>query len=269
MTTAEFFRSWLSNTEKNVSPRTFEGYKAIMTQHLIPVLGNIPLRKLKPLHIQAHYAACLRDDARKDGREGGLSARTVLHHHRLLYQSLEDAVAWEYIGRNPARAAKPPRIEDREVTVLDAAQTTWLIECAKGTRLSIPIQLAVVFLGLRRGEVLGCRWSDINWPAKEIFIQRAVEETKALGVRMKSPKSKRGKRWLSIPELLMQALRETKAAASPADDAFICQGMTARYGGPRPSRRAIAIWWPGGDSRDRPTSICCGMVTAPSSRERK
>lgn len=231
ISTGDFLRRWIDSIEGSISARTAQGYRSILDKHLIPTLGNIPLRKLKPLHLQEHYAACLRDGARRDGRSGALSPQTVLHHHRLLFEALEYAVSWEYISRNPARAAKPPKIVDREVEVADAAETMWLIECAKGTSLYIPIQMAV-FLGLRRGEVLGAKWSDVSWDARTITIQRAVEETRANGVKLKPPKSKRGRRTISIPALLFEALRAHRGSAK--SDAFIC-----------PSPRDFdAIWTP-------------------------
>lgn len=89
-------------------PRTLEGYRGIIEGHLIPNLGGIPLAQLQPQHIQAYLADRLAR-GRLDGRGAGLSARSVLHHHRVLSDALARAVKWGLVSRNPAKAVDPPR----------------------------------------------------------------------------------------------------------------------------------------------------------------
>jgi hypothetical protein len=83
LTVKDYFERWLNDYAKlNVGAKTFERYVGIVRQHLMPALGSILLTKLQPLHIQGCYSKAL-ESGRKDGREGGLSAQTVLHHHRI------------------------------------------------------------------------------------------------------------------------------------------------------------------------------------------
>src|SRR5262249_51728525 len=108
MTVAEYLNRWLSEYAKqNVAGKTFERYDEIVRLHLIPALGGHRLPALKPLHIHECYSAALRS-GRCDGK-GGLSARTVLHHHRVLREALHQAVRWQLLARNPADAVDPPR----------------------------------------------------------------------------------------------------------------------------------------------------------------
>jgi len=205
LTVGGFLNRWLVDyAEIKVSPKTLERYKSICDQHLIPAFGHLPLARLQPLHIQAHYSKLLKG-GRKDGREGGLSPQTVLHHHRLLHTALDSAVKWLIVARNVADAVEPPAVTEKEVEALDEIQSAWLIDASIGTRLYMPIFLAIA-AGLRRGEILGLRWSDLDFDLGILKIQRSIEESKA-GIRIKEPKTKRGRRTIALPEVALDALR--------------------------------------------------------------
>jgi len=205
LTVAEYLERWLKDyAEVNVSGKTFERYQSIVGQHLNPALGHLPLPKLRPLHIQAHYSQALRD-GRKDGRPGGLTPQSVLHHHRILREALQQAVRWQLLARNPADAVEPPRPRPREVRAIDEAQTAWLLEVAEGTRLHLPIMLAVS-AGLRRGEILGLRWADLDSQLGVLHIRRSVEQTRK-AVCFKEPKSRQGWRTVALPALALEALQ--------------------------------------------------------------
>src|SRR5262249_39556137 len=152
MTLTDYLNRWLSEYAKhNVAPKTFERYDEIVRLHLIPALGGHRLPALRPLHIQECYSVALRS-GRGDGK-GGLSARTVLHHHRILREALHQAVRWQLLARNPADAVDPPRAQRPEMRALDEAETATLVKVARGTQLYLPVLLAVT-TGLRRGEIL-------------------------------------------------------------------------------------------------------------------
>src|SRR5581483_5419497 len=100
LTVKDYLEKWLTDYAKlRVGPKTYERYAAIVKHHLVPDLGALPLTKLTPLHVQGHYTRLLQS-GRKDGREGGLSAQTVLHHHRVLSEALKQAVRWQLVPRN-------------------------------------------------------------------------------------------------------------------------------------------------------------------------
>jgi integrase len=138
-----------------------------------------------------------------------LSPQTILHHHRILSEALKQAVQLQLLIRNPADAVKPPRVPDRVVKVLNHAEIQWLLELAEGTRCYVPIMLAVC-AGLRRGEILALRWSDLDWDNAVLRVERAVEETKT-SVGMKPPKSKRGRRRVTLPSIAIEALKQHRS----------------------------------------------------------
>jgi hypothetical protein len=142
MTLAQFLEQWLANTKANVSPRSHERYEEIAKKNLIPLLGAIPLTKLKPIQISAAYTKAL-TNGRRDGK-GGLSPRTVHHMHRLLKQALAQAVRWQLLIRNPVDAVDPPKVERHPMTTYDMAQTVAAIEAMRGTVMFIPTVLGVL-----------------------------------------------------------------------------------------------------------------------------
>ena len=203
-----FLKRWLRDyAAVRVAAKTFERYAEIVRLHLIPALGHHPLAKLQPLHIQAHYSQALQD-GRRDGK-GGLLAQTVLHHHRILKEALQQAVRWQLLARNPADAVDPPRPRRREMRALDDAPTAVLLTAAEGTSLHIPVLLAVT-TGLRRGEVVGLRWSDVDLDAETLAVRQCVEQTKA-GLSFKEPKTAKGRRVVAVPRITTEALRRHKA----------------------------------------------------------
>ena len=212
MTLGEYLDQWLSAYAKaNVSPKTFERYEEIVRLTIKPHMGTIVLDRLQPIQLQQFYSTLQESGRKKKSKSGktGLSARTVLHVHRLLHQALKRAVKWQLLIRNPCEAVEPPRPESHEMRTLNEAESAWLLEAALETRLYPGILLGVA-TGLRRGEVLGTRWSDIDFTSKKLVVNQAIEKTNA-GIRFKQPKTKRSRRPVALPEFAVSALRTFRA----------------------------------------------------------
>jgi hypothetical protein len=141
-TVREFLDHWLDHMRSQVAPRTHERYGEIARKNLVPFLGNVILSKLQPAQISAAYAKAL-ERGRRDGT-GGLSPRSVHHMHRILRQALGHAVRWQVLARNPADAVKPPKVEREKLQTYDMAQTADLIDAMRGTRMLVPVILAVL-----------------------------------------------------------------------------------------------------------------------------
>ena len=179
-------------------------YEEIVRCHLSPRLGHIPLSKLQPLHIQSYYSEALLSGRRRG--KGGLSAQTVLHHHRVLREALQQAVKWLLLARNPADAVEPPRPKRREMRALDGEATGKLLRAATETRLYVPIMIAVT-TGLRRGEILGLRWEDVDFENANLAVRQSLEQTKA-GLAFKQPKTAKGRRVVALPGLTIETLKQ-------------------------------------------------------------
>ena len=209
MTVSDYLDRWLEDyARSNVSPKTFERYEEIVRLHLKPSLGHHVLSKLQPLHIARYYSEAL-VSGRKDGKGGGLSAQSVLHHHRVLRAALHQAVKWLLLPRNPADAVNPPRPQHREMHALDERATAKLLGAAEDTRLALPVLLAVT-TGLRRGEILGLRWRDVDFQGGILAVRQSLEQTRG-GLTFKQPKTAKGRRVVVLPSLALEALRQHKA----------------------------------------------------------
>ena len=160
MTVGDLLGQWLENyVDVNVRARTAEGYRMICEKHLVPALGQIQLNRLQPGQVQRYYATALKE-GRKDGK-GGLSARTVKHHHRVLSEALEFAIRSGKLGRNVCKQVTPPRTVNREMSTLDEKDIDRLLEAARGGPYYPLIHLAT-YTGMRRSELLGLRWKDTD-----------------------------------------------------------------------------------------------------------
>ena len=209
MSVGEFLDRWLADYAKpKVTSKTFERYGEMIDGHIRPALGTYLLPKLAPLHIQSFYSRALAT-GRKDGK-GGLSAQSVVHFHRVLHKALAQAVKWQLLARNPVDAVEPPRAERNEMRALDEDETAKLLALLEGTRLHMPVFLAVT-TGLRRGEILGLRWSNIDLETGTLTVVQSLEQTKA-GLKFKSPKTHRSRRSIALPQMTVEALRSHRAA---------------------------------------------------------
>ncbi|TET41273.1 MAG: hypothetical protein E3J66_05545 [Dehalococcoidia bacterium] len=160
LTVGEYLEQWLeSYVATNTTPKTRERYEGIVRVHLIPAFGSLLLIALQPQRIQNYYSQALKL-GRKDGN-GGLSARTVRYHHMVLYEALKHAVKHGFLIRNVVEAVDPPTPESRELAIIDSDGVRMLLQAVEGTPYYACIFTAV-YTGLRRSELLGLRWCDID-----------------------------------------------------------------------------------------------------------
>ena len=200
--------TWLATVREEVSPKTYERYSEIARHFLVPALGNLELGKLAPSHIQEAYNGWAMG-GRRDGKAGGLSARTRRHIHRILRSALARAVEQQIIARNPADVFKKrlPKVERHVPTTLTAEQSVRLLQAIAHSRVYWPVLLALS-TGMRRGEVLAVRWKNVDLELGILRVMESLEQTKA-GIRFKSPKNGRN-RAITLPRYAVEELRRLK-----------------------------------------------------------
>lgn len=204
---------WLPTVRGTTRPSTWDAYKRTVDLHVIPELGAIPLQKLSAHDLDRYYAM-KRRSGRADGKtgrdgHGGLSTKTIRNIHNMLHKALHDAERKQLVSRNVAKSADPPRHERRQ---LDGSQTwtpdqvrTFLAAIADH-RLYVAFLLAIT-TGMRRGEILGLRWIDVEFTRSRLQIRQTVISV-AYEVQISMPKTNKGRRSIALDTTTVDALRE-------------------------------------------------------------
>jgi len=196
-------------TSNKIGRKTAERYRELINNQIIPFLGDKRLQKLKAFDIERWHNTLL-TAGRKDGA-GGISARTIGHAHRVLSKALKEAARFDLIVKNVASTEKPPTIDrGGEVQIVDEHRLKELLEKLRG-RSIYPKVILALFTGLRRGELLALRWRHVDFDRKMLEVREALEQTGA-GVRVKAPKSRAGRRDITLPDIAVDALREHRRA---------------------------------------------------------
>ena len=141
----------------------------------------------------------------------GLSNKTIKHHHRLLSAILNQAVFWQVIPSNPASRVKPPKVARTEAKYLDEKQTAKLLELLENE--SVPHQTMIkmfLYSGLRRGEMCGLEWKDIDFENNLITVCRSSQYVAGKGIFTKETKTETSDRTIKLPSPAFQVLKEYK-----------------------------------------------------------
>jgi integrase len=202
-TLSEFFDRWEKWAATQVSAKTLERYKELAAHHVRPHLGSTRLQRLKTVHFAELYGTLQRPKA-----EGGagLAPRTIGHVHRLVHRVLGHAVKWGLVANNPVASAEPPRVERKEIEILAPGQVKALLTALRGRPL-YPIAVLGLATGMRRGELVALRWGDVDLERGIVRVEQSLEQTNA-GLQFKAPKTKAGRRSISIPPSIVAELRK-------------------------------------------------------------
>ena len=198
VTVAAYIDVWFASAHEQ-SPKTLERYRQLAAKQIVPHLGAEQLQKLTAEQVQLWHGTLL---------NSGLARRTITHAHRLLALVLANAVKNATVARNVATVHKPPAPPDTEVAILTKEQVTAVRAALVGRSLYPIVELALA-TGMRRGELLGLQWGDVNLDASTVTVARSVEETRA-GLRLKAPKTTKGTRTITVPGDTVAMLRAHK-----------------------------------------------------------
>lgn len=235
---SDFLREWLDAVVRpSTRPRTLESYRNAVETHIIPALGHIRLNELSPAHIQQLLA---------EQTEKGLSPRTAEYTWQVLRRALRVAVEWGLVIRNVAESVKPPRPQRSEVTPLDLSEIRKLLKTAEEHRLSAAFNLALT-TGVRRGEILGLRWEDLDLEGGRLRVTGALQRVEGR-LKRTAPKSDRSRRSIALPTSAATTLRRWKAIQAQerlaagsewADTGFV---FTTDLGQPIDPRNFLRQW---------------------------
>jgi len=200
-TVEQYLDHWLSSVVKpNRAPRTYQGYELVVRRHLVPALGRKRLKALGVADVRRQVQTMT---------DSGLGVRTTQQVHAVLHNALEQAVRDEAVARNVAKLVKvktPTYEVGRGLTV---AQAKSLLHAVAGERLQALYVLAI-YLGLRRAEVLGLRWDDIDLDAERLQVTQTLQRVEGR-LQLLPPKTRHSRRTVPLPPPCVDALRQHRA----------------------------------------------------------
>jgi integrase len=215
-------RDWAAT---NVSPKTSERYSHLL-KHIRPTLGAKPMQAIRAQDLNALYTS-LHDK---------LAPRTIGHLHRLLHLVFGHATKWGNIKRNVVALVNAPKVPPTEAAVLQLAEIPQMFDTVRGRGYSLyPIAVVALGTGMRRGELCALRWQDVNLDAATLRVERSLEQTRKSGLRFKEPKSKRGRRNISLSPAVVAELRKHWATQQE-------QRLSLGLGGSPPDGLVFADW---------------------------
>jgi integrase len=201
-----YLEQWLEHSVKlTIRPRSYERYEGIVRLHIVPILGKMKLQALTPQHIQMLQAQKAQE---------GLSSTTVAAIHGVLHKALKDAVKLGLVARNVCDAISPPRKHHKEISPLTADQVRMLLETAKGHPQEALFVLALA-TGMRRGELLGLKWQDINFTTGMLYVRRTLSRLPTQMGRERGdlyieaePKTKNSRRSIALARFALESLEQ-------------------------------------------------------------
>jgi len=198
LTVGEYLDQWLSDSVRStVRTSTFERHEAIIRLHIKPTLGHVGLKKLTPAHVRGLY---------REKLDSGLAPATVRKIHSTLHKALSQALSDGLVPRNAATVEAPrPTPEEIHPLSEDEARTFLKTAQASGDRFE-PLYVLAISTGLRRGELLGLRWDDVDLEHGTLRVGRALVRERG-HYTLGETKTRRGRRQINLTPRTLNALR--------------------------------------------------------------
>ena len=228
-TVTQWMNEWYENVAKiKVRASSHQTYRGYIDNHITPNIGKLPLEKLTTMDLQKFYRKLMTkgrvERIEATNQPKGLSAKTVRNINQVISSAMDFAVAQRIVSVNPCKAVALPKVEHKEMQTIPAEQLQAFLTEAKasGVYEMYYIELAT---GLRRGELLGLKWSDIDWKNGIIKVKRQIARVD--GKVIEAPlKTKNSYRTVTISPQAMEVLKQQKAKTK---DEFVFPSLN---GGP-------------------------------------
>jgi len=197
LTVGQWLERWFKEyKEGKLRVTTRENYWSIAKNHLLPALGDLRLKDLRADHLQALYNAKL---------QSGLAVRTVHLMHQVMRGALKKAVEVGLLKRNPCQGVELPSLKYEEREPLTPEEQERFLRALASDRLG-PAFITLLGTGLRRGELLGLKWCDVDLDGARLVVRRQRVAAKG-GAKEQPPKSEKSRRVLPLPPVVVEALR--------------------------------------------------------------
>lgn len=219
---------WLEDIERTRAPRTVAEYRRMLTIRILPALGSLRLDQLQPKHLAQflkHLAM-----APHSRRDGNLSGHSQLKYYRLLSVILQEAVYQGLLSQNPVRQVRPPKMERYQAKYYDQQQISRLWMALQVEPLIVQVVIGTaLLLGIRRGELIGLRWEDIDFEQNGVSIRQAAYKIRGKKQAVKAPKTTGSARTIPLPTPLREILLRWRALQRPTAPGYICTDEAGRW----------------------------------------
>lgn len=199
---ADYLMQWLEKKRDKVETITFEGYKTLVENHIYPYFKKkkFTLSEIKPSHVADFYELKFKN-GRCDGK-GGLSIRSIKMLAFIIKAVLDEAVFYELILRNPASKVPLPKKEDEEkkCVFLDAKGANEILKLFRGHHLQ-PLIYMTLYYRLRRSEVLGLKWSAVDFENDTLEIKHTVVKHTSIVAKDKTKTAAGKRKYALLPEI--------------------------------------------------------------------
>jgi integrase len=183
--------------KSSLREKTAHQYKSTITKHIVPFLGGVTLKELCLLGVENYYSTL---------QSRGVGIRTIQIIHNILHAALDKSVRYGMLERNPTQGATLPVYRFDEMQVLSKEQVRKFLGAASQSSSHTIFHLALV-TGMRMGELLGLKWSDIDWEAGTITVQRQKQYVPGVGWSLVEPKTRYGRRTIKVGENTLRNLQ--------------------------------------------------------------
>lgn len=214
MKLADFVPIYLENAKHRLSPVVYEKYCRMLDICIVPMLGHLKLKDIKPIHIQRFINALEERETHLDGTGGKLSSSTIRRYYTMVQSVLHSAYKLGLIGVNPADSDRItlPKVEEQTTEIFTDEELTKLLDCLEPEPLQFKLLIHLALnTGCRRGELVGLKWSDINYNTGILTVSRS--NYKLTGdSEIKSKSTKTGKsRTIMLPPYCLAMLKQFRA----------------------------------------------------------
>ena len=200
-TVAAWGERWLATVAHRVRPSTLNVYRVAIRRHVAPALGRIELGRLAPSDVERMTGAMI---------DAGLAPSTAALARTVFVICLGDAERDGIVARNAARLSRPPRTVEPTRRALSAVEVRTFLDAIATDPLA-PLVMLAIATGLRRGELLALRWSDVDEKAGTLSVARALARSARGGYAVSDPKSRKGRRTIALPALAVAGLARQRA----------------------------------------------------------
>lgn len=231
----EYAKLWLKDyAEINIKPSTLYGYKSCLNAHILPrfkdyKLSDITVYELEKFYNDLRKTKSLNPDS--NGNHNLLSEAVVRHQHSLLCVMLNTAVKWDFINFNPClKLTKPPTVTRKEMKFYDEEELKKLFQHLEYENLTFKTAIYLLTLGgMRRGECLGLFWEHVDFEKRTITIKNNLLNIREKGVYLDTPKTKKSKRTISLPDICFDLLKKLKAKQELEKEMFSNDWMDTEF----------------------------------------